>query len=439
MQRESRYANYQSGISLRVGTGILIETVAAAAYLAGSITAENLIGISVSIGFIFLLCIPFWFIMKAAVEAGRSTIPTLVDRSFFLIGYTGVIYSLGGIEATYLIPIYIITMIYYAVATDRKMPYVTATMSLACFSSIVLLELFGVLPHFGVQMSVKPPIGYQVTILAVIAVILYTSAFTCSYASGIIDRGRAELEKAKNRALESDRLKSEFLAHMSHELRTPLHHIVGFTELVLEEAGDRLGESERDELGDVLKSGAHLLSLINEVLDFSRVESGRLELVEDDVNLGELLKDSLKVVEDSARNGALQVKLALGDIPAHVRVDQRKLNQVLYNLLSNAVKFTPPGGKVILDARTAKPSLVLISVSDTGIGLTGEELQRVFLPFERIHSRDNAKYPGTGLGLSLSRKYVELHRGKIWAESLGKNQGCTFRFTIPLAEPRNRI
>jgi signal transduction histidine kinase len=329
-------------------------------------------------------------------------------------------------------------MIYYAVATDRKMPYVTATMSLACFSSIVLLELFGVLPHLGVQTGIKPQILYQAAILTVIAVILYTSAFTCSYASGIIERGRAELEKAKNRALESDRLKSEFLAHMSHELRTPLHHIIGFTELVLEEAGDRLGEAQRDELRDALKSGAHLLSLINEVLDFSRVESGRLELEEDDVDLGALLKDSLKVVEDSARNGALQVQLALGDIPQNVRVDQRRLNQVLYNLLSNAVKFTPPGGKVILDARSAEPSQVLISVSDTGIGLTGEELERVFLPFERIHSREIAKYPGTGLGLSLSRKYVELHRGKIWAESLGKNQGCTFRFTIPLAESRNR-
>ena len=187
----------------------------------------------------------------------------------------------------------------------------------------------------------------------------------------------------------------------------------------------------------MLKSGKHLLSLINEVLDFSRVESGRLDLIEDNVDPGSLLKESLTVVADSARSGAVQVQLDLGDLPARVRVDKRKLTQVLYNLLSNAVKFTPPGGKVILDARTAEPSSILVSVSDTGIGLAGEDLERVFLPFERIDSKQRAKYPGTGLGLSLARKYVHLHGGRIWAESSGKDQGSTFRFTIPISESRN--
>jgi signal transduction histidine kinase len=384
--------------------------------------------------------------MKAAIEAGRPRIPTLVDRFFLLIGFSGLIYSVGGIEATYLIPIYVIVMIYYVVATDRKMPYVTATMSLACFSSVVLLELFGVLPHLGLYASSKPPIAtHQAATLAVTAVILYVSAFTSSYAEKIIERGQVELraqnvelEKAKDRALESDKLKSEFLAHMSHELRTPLHHVIGFTELVLDEAGDRLGAPHREDLEDVLKSGKYLLSLINEVLDFSRVQSGRLELVKEDVNLGVLLKDSLKVVADSAQRGAVQVQLALDDIPAFISVDERKLKQVLYNLLSNAVKFTPPGGRVVLDARTTESSFLLVSVSDTGIGLASEDLERVFLPFESIHRKQSAKYPGTGLGLSLARKYVELHSGRIWAESQGKDQGSTFRFTIPLAKSQTR-
>jgi len=444
MQREPRLASYRSGITLRIGTGVIIEAIACAAYFAGDINAKNLIGLSVSVGFVYLLCIPFSFIMKAAIANRHSTIPTLVDRFLLLLAYSGIIYSLGGIEATYLVPIYIITIIYYAVATDRKMPYVTATMSLACFSLVILLELFGVVPHLNVVASFKPSFSHQLAILSVTAVLLYVSAYTSSYANRIIEHGKAELrernvelEKAKDRALEADRLKSEFLAHISHELRTPLHHIIGFTELVLEESGDRLGEPQREELRDVLKSGTHLLSLINEVLDFSRIESGKEKLEENDVDLRALLTDSLKVVADSAKSGAVQTRLVLDDIPERIHIDERKMRQVLYNLLSNAVKFTPPGGEVILDARTAEPSLLMVSVSDTGIGLDSANLERAFLPFESIHSKQRAKYPGTGLGLSLARKYVELIGGKIWAESQGKDQGSTFRFTIPLTEFRN--
>ena len=156
----------------------------------------------------------------------------------------------------------------------------------------------------------------------------------------------------------------------------------------------------------MLRSGTHLLSLINEVLDFSRIESGKEELEETDVDLRALLTDCLKVVADSAQSGAVQTRLVLGDIPARIHIDERKIRQVLYNLLSNAVKFTPQGGEVVLDARAAEPSLVMVSVSDTGIGLDSADLERTFLPFESIHSKQRAKYPGTGLGLSLARKYV---------------------------------
>ncbi|HVO39160.1 MAG TPA: ATP-binding protein [Spirochaetia bacterium] len=443
MQPEPQHASYWSAVVLRVGSGIVIEAVAVAACLTGIIRAENLIGISVSVSFISILCIPFWFIMKGSLEARRPTILILADRFFAMTGYTGIIYSLGGIEATYLIPIYIIFLVYYVVVS-RRMLYVTATLSLVCFSLVVLLEMLGVLPHLAVNPSFHPRPANQAAILAVTAVMLYASAFTASYAAKIIERGRAELkarnaelEKAKDRALESDRLKSEFIAHMSHELRTPLHHVIGFTELVLEDSGDRLGEPQREQLADAVKSGKHLLSLINQVLDFSRVQSGRLELVRNDVDLGEMLKDSLNVVADSAQRGSVQVQLTLGDIPARVCVDERKVKEVLYNLLSNAVKFTPPGGKVVLDACAVEPSLLLVSVSDTGIGLARGDLERVFLPFESIHSEQRARYPGTGLGLSIARRYVELHGGRIWAESLGKDRGSQFLFTVPLPKPQN--
>jgi hypothetical protein len=199
MQREQEHASYLSAIVLRIASTIVIEVVAAAAYFAGVIHVTNLIGISISVGFNALLCIPFWFVMKDAREAKRPTILTLVDRFLALIAYSGVIYSLGGIEATYLIPIYVIFMIYYVVV-DRKMLYITAAMSLVCFSSVVLLDMFGVLPHLAVNPGFKPRPFTQAAIIAVIAVLLYVSAFTASYAAKIIERGSGRAKSAERRA-----------------------------------------------------------------------------------------------------------------------------------------------------------------------------------------------------------------------------------------------
>ncbi|MBU4318167.1 MAG: HAMP domain-containing protein [Proteobacteria bacterium] len=256
------------------------------------------------------------------------------------------------------------------------------------------------------------------------------------------------LARAKNTAEEASRTKSDFLANMSHELRTPLNHIIGFTELVVDQNFGELNEIQMEYLGDVLQSSRHLLSLINDILDLAKVESGKLELYISNVHLPSLLEGSLSMVRESSIKNSIQLLLDIQNIPDNMSADERKLKQIIFNLLSNAVKFTPKGGKVTLAAEilngknpcqtsfsSDEPRQVLkISVSDTGIGIEEEDLDRIFNAFEQVEGSRSRKYQGTGLGLSLTRRLVELHGGKIWAESRGMNLGTTIYFTLPAEE-----
>jgi signal transduction histidine kinase len=235
----------------------------------------------------------------------------------------------------------------------------------------------------------------------------------------------------KSRELEAaSRHKSEFLANMSHELRTPLNAILGFSEVLAERMFGEVNEKQAEYLHDILSSGRHLLSLINDILDLSKVEAGRLELELGRFHLPTAVDNALTLVRERAtRHGITltqRVDERLGDIVA----DERKVKQILLNLLSNAVKFTPEGGRVGLTA-TAAEGVVTIAVSDTGIGIAPEDQAAIFEEFRQVGREDARKQEGTGLGLTLAKKFVELHGGRIWVQSQ-VGQGSTFSFTLPV-------
>ncbi len=233
-----------------------------------------------------------------------------------------------------------------------------------------------------------------------------------------------------NRQLEqSNRYKSEFLANMSHELRTPLNAILGFSEILLD-VTMRLTPGERTEfMRNIHSSGQHLLGLINDILDLAKIEAGKMELKPEELNVGEAIAEVTAILEPMARQQGLQLT-ALGlNETVTVKADRSKFKQVLYNLLSNAIKFTPSPGHITLTVNDSADQLT-IAVRDTGIGIKAEDLPKLFREFEQVDGSYTRRYQGTGLGLALCRRFVEMHGGRIWAESqFGK--GSTFTFTIP--------
>jgi signal transduction histidine kinase len=239
-----------------------------------------------------------------------------------------------------------------------------------------------------------------------------------------------ELEE-KSRQLETaSRHKSEFLANMSHELRTPLNAVIGFSEVLQEEMFGELNPKQMEYVQDIHGSGKHLLSLINDILDLSKVEAGRMELELGPFNLPAALENALTLIRERAARHELGLELKLGPRVGDLVGDERKVRQVLLNLLSNAVKFTPPGGRIVVAATPANGT-VEVSVSDTGIGIAPEDHEAIFEEFRQVGTDYARKREGTGLGLSLAKRFVELHGGRIWVKSeVGK--GSTFTFTLPV-------
>ena len=238
-----------------------------------------------------------------------------------------------------------------------------------------------------------------------------------------------EIEDKSRQIEAANRHKSEFLANMSHELRTPLNAIIGFSEVLGERLFGELNEKQAEYTDDILSSGRHLLSLINEILDLSKVEAGRMELELATFDLPLAIDNARTFVRERATKHGINLDVTVDERLGDFVGDESKIKQILLNLLSNAVKFTPEGGRIGIKARQADGS-VEISVSDTGIGIAPEDQAKIFEEFRQVGGDYAHKREGTGLGLTLAKKFVELHGGKIWVESeVGK--GSTFTFTLP--------
>jgi signal transduction histidine kinase len=215
---------------------------------------------------------------------------------------------------------------------------------------------------------------------------------------------------------------------MSHELRTPLNAIIGFSEVLAEGMFGEINDKQAEYLRDILESGRHLLSLINDILDLSKIEAGRMELELEDFDLLGAVENALTLVRERAGRRGIALGRAIDERVGTIRADERKVKQVLLNLLSNAIKFTPEGGRV--DVRAAvKDTTLEVSVADTGVGIAPDDQETVFEEFRQVGTAAK-KVEGTGLGLALSRKFIELHGGRIWVKS-EVGVGSTFTFTLP--------
>jgi PAS domain S-box-containing protein len=247
----------------------------------------------------------------------------------------------------------------------------------------------------------------------------------------VLKEKNLELESARSVAEKTNLAKSDFLANMSHELRTPLNSIIGFSEVLQDRMFGPVNEKQAEYVNNILTSGRHLLSLINDILDLSKVESGKMELELSEFLLRESLDASMTMLMEKAQKSGIRLHLNLAP-EADIRIvaDQRKLKQILFNLLSNAVKFTPTGGSVNMNAARIG-DFIEVTVSDTGIGISEEDIPKLFKTFTQLESVYTKEYEGTGLGLALTMQLVELHGGRIRLES-EFGEGSRFSFTIPI-------
>lgn len=250
-------------------------------------------------------------------------------------------------------------------------------------------------------------------------------------AKDITDIKRADEIRIENQKLASaSRAKSEFLANMSHELRTPLNAIIGFSELIKMNAA--LDEKSKHQLDNVLTSGKFLLNIINDILDISKVESGKMELAIEKINVPSFIDETLVIIKEKASKQKILLKNELDPSLLYMEADNKRLKQIMYNLLSNAIKFSKPEGGTITITVKKEADMAKFSVSDTGIGIKDEDIGKLFSAFEQLDSGITKRYGGTGLGLAIAKKLVELHGGTIRAESR-YGEGSTFTFTVPIA------
>jgi signal transduction histidine kinase len=384
----------------------------------------------VAIGAVVVLAVP------AALrgQEGRWTVYAMI---VVLGSYLAWLISLLGLANTpwfAIVPLVVLVVpIFWDPAAGR---FAFAFVHLA-MAVILFFELTGRIPFAPLMqqrtLDAQRTLGWYLATYAIVFAVLAYVFLLVQLSVSVRERQQRRLEAARRELEAASRHKSEFLANMSHELRTPLNAVIGFSEVLQARIFGALNDKQAEYVDDILHSGRHLLSLINDILDLSKIEAGRVELEPSTFDLTGAIDNAMLLVKERAVRRGLRLDRRLPPDLGTIHADERKLKQVLANLLSNAVKFTPEGGTIRLSA-TRGPEAVTLAVEDTGVGIDPKDQALIFEEFRQVGNDYTRKQEGTGLGLTLARRFVELHGGRLWVEST-PGRGSTFSFTLPLGPP----
>jgi signal transduction histidine kinase/CheY-like chemotaxis protein len=424
----------------------------------GAIDTTAWKGFTITAAFIIFINIPILWVLKHITRRIFYEYFSILINMIEVLGYTSVIYFAGGIRGTYVSLIYAGVITYVGAVAPRRYPFIVAGFCAVAFSTTVLLEHFGYIPHqnYGIY-------GYSYKLVNVILILclftaaLYVVAFISAYTSNLLRAGRhrlrqrnkeleqsrielskaaqnledknSELQTAIEKARESERLKSQFLAIMSHEIRTPMNAVIGFSDMLLD---TNLEGDQADYARTIESSGRILLALINDILDFSKIEAGELDFEEINFDPELLAYDVCEIIQPKIISKPIEILCQVGDsVPSQVRGDPLRVRQVLTNLMGNAAKFTESGEiELSLDIEEEKDEMVKFHaiIRDTGIGIPKEKVNTIFEAFQQADGSTIRKFGGTGLGLAISKQISNRMDGDVWTESeVGK--GSTFHFS----------
>jgi signal transduction histidine kinase len=438
--------------------------LALAAFVAGIIDATSLVGVIVACSVLIALGkMTVWILSRTGNLVVVESV-SLGETVAEVLAYTIIIYFCGGIEATFLVLIYAALVMFVGIQSPPRFAFVAALTSSTSFALMVLLDYLDVVPHHPFFQGAVVPGSVQVGIVLVVSAMLLLLAVMAAHTGTNLRRAQAGLRRrtteltetatclkelttdlerqnellqvAFERATESDRLKTEFLANVSHELRTPLQGVCGGADLLLSGEAGELSDEQSSLATDLQRSGERLRALIDELLDFSSLSSGRFELHKAPVQVAELIEGCVKSLEPTAIAQMVGLACRCDEPTARVLLDGPRVGEIVRHLIKNAIALTPGDGKVEVGLQEAEAKngteLLEISVTDTGIGLADRDLERIFEPFVQVDGSATRRHQGPGLGLSVARRLAELHGGTLSASSLGKGKGSTFVLRLPM-------